>query len=118
MHRDERELTRGDMVKSSKVSVILVCFAYIFFLLMGIVHLSADNHSRSSHIDSNASPHILSNSNKNKHLTPGTDKVLHLSVLTSDSPLWFSECLDVAEAHHSARRLSLLSQCPSRASPV
>jgi hypothetical protein len=117
MHRDAMVRTRGDLVKNSKVTVILVCFAYISLLLIGIVHLSADNHSRSSHIDSDVFCHIHSNSNKNKYLPSFTDKALHLSVFPTDAPPWFSACLDVAEEHHSLRTLILLSQCPSRASP-
>ena len=118
MHRDAMVRTRGDLVKNSKTSVILVCFTYVTLLSAGIVHLSADNHSCSPHLDSDDYSHLYANSNKNKYLASFTDKALPLSVFPMDAPPWFTAWLAAAEASHSLHTLILLSQCPSRASPA
>jgi hypothetical protein len=118
MHRDAMVRIRGNLVKNSKASLITVCFTYIFLLGVGIVHLSADNHSCSPHLDADDYSHICGNSNKNKYLASFTDKALPLSVFPADSPPWFSAYLYMAGARHSLRTLILLSQCPSRASPA
>jgi hypothetical protein len=118
MHRDAMPRTRGDLVKNSKASVMLVCFAYIFLLVAGIVHVSADNHSCTSHIDSDAFSHIPSNSNKDKHVPSDTKNALHLFVFPTDAPPWFSAYLDVNETRQSFYTHIILSQGPSRAPPA
>lgn len=118
MHRDAMARTRGVLVKNSKAFVILVCFTYLLLLVAGILHLSADNHSCSPHLDSDGICHIHSNSNKNKYLPSFTEKALLLSVFPTDAPPRVSACLDIAVEYHSLRTLILFSQCPSRASPA